>query len=173
MGFWWLFSCQEGLGQWLRAVLVRRSPNLGGCHCRRITGILCSVHSGLFFPPFFIFFLIPSPHQILRFSLLCLISCWRCLTKGQPLPRQWGWGCCCCFPGALFPPARRPPRAPYPSPPCSGGDRGGPQRGCGAGVPGEGWSKHKAQAPGRGALVVVVVCERVKPLEIPSPSSDS
>lgn len=129
MGFWWLFSCQEGLGQWLCAVLVRRSPNLGGCHCRRITGILCSVHSGLFFPPFFIFFLIPSPHQILRFSLLCLISCWRCLTKGQPLPRQWGWGCCCCFPGALFPPPPTP--SPCPSslaPMLRGGPGGTPAR---------------------------------------------
>lgn len=153
MGFWWLFSCQEGLGQWLRAVLVRRSPNLGGCHCRRITGILCSVHSGLFFLPFFHFFLIPSPHQILRFSLLCLISCWRCLTKGQPLPRQWGWGCCCCFPGALFPPARRPPRAPRPSPPCSGGTGGDPSEGAGPGCLGRDGANTKPKHQDAGLLL--------------------
>lgn len=155
MGFWWLFSWQERLGQWLCTVLVRRLPKLGGCHRRCITGILYLVHSGLFFPPFFSFFFFfntfCTPPQILRFSLLCLISCWRCLTKGQPLPRQWGWGCCCCFPGALFPPGALPvPLVPRPH---ARGGLGGPQRGCGAGVPGEGRSKHKAQAPRHGLLL--------------------
>lgn len=106
-----------------------------------------------FFLLFSFFFLIPSPHPILRFSLLCLISCWRCLTKGQPLPRQWGWGCCCCFPGALFPPARRPPRAPRPSPPCSGGTGGDPSEGAGPGCLGRDGANTKPKHQDAGLLL--------------------
>lgn len=173
MGFWWLFSCQEGLGQWLRAVLVRRSPNLGGCHCRRITGILCSVHSGLFFPPFFIFFFDSFPPSNSAFQPALSHLLLALFNEGAAAPTPMGLGLLLLFSWCFVPPRPTPSPCPSSLAPMLGGDRGGPQRGCGAGVPGEGWSKHKAQAPGRGALVVVVVCERVKPLEIPSPSSDS
>lgn len=157
------------MGWRLCALLDANGQTFGGCHhplpmhhgdvfhvCL-IAAWWVSFPSLPFFFPLSFFFSLPP---FLHFSL-CLIS-HRRLTKGQPLPRQWGF-CCSCFPGALFPfpPSLWPSSYAY----------GDPSKGTGLGCLGR---DGEAQSPGTTrALVVMVVSERVNPLAILSPSSDS
>lgn len=123
-----------------------------------------------FFLPFSFFFYSFSPSNsafqpALSHLLLALFN------EGAAAPTPMGLGLLLLFSWCFVPP-RRPPRAPRPSSPCSGGTRGTPARVRGRGAWG-GMEQTQSPSTRTRALVVVVVCERVKPLEIPSPSSDS
>lgn len=114
--------------------------------------LFCFFFLSLFSFPIFISIFFPN--SALKPALSCLLP--QHLTKGQPLPRQWGFYCCYWyFPDALFLPRPR-----------------GAHRGVWVGVPGMDWEAQSPKEDTR-ALVIQAVQERVNPLEIPSPSSDS